>query len=154
MGNCRSSAREAPRRGPHTIGIAQDTAPPRTSARLRPTAGSRHENVHSLFARFCGFTQPCTGVPSCQYRAEPARGAYAAPASEFRPTVATEPSTVPGTDPTRRASNARGAQIQTLTTFRVASPPPNQARMRNHFFEAAVPGGTMAVPRIGRPTTT
>jgi hypothetical protein len=83
MGNCRSSAREAPRRGPHTIGIAQDTAPPRTSARLRPTAGSRHENVHSLFARFCGFTQPCTGVPSCQYRAEPARGAYAAPASDL-----------------------------------------------------------------------
>jgi hypothetical protein len=56
---------------------------PRTSARLRPTAGSRHENVHSLFTRFFGFTQPCTGVPSCQYRAEPARGAYAAPASDL-----------------------------------------------------------------------
>ena len=86
-------------------------------------------------------------------RSRPA-GARRLRGAGIRPTVGTEPSTVPGTDPTRRASNARGAQIQTLTTFRVASPPPNQARMRNHFFEAAVPGGTMAVPRIGRPTTT
>jgi len=91
-------------------------------------------------------TGPCTG--RSRARAAPTRRRHQGP------TVATEPSTVPGTDPTRRASNARGAQIQTLTTFRVASPPPNQARMRNHFFEVAVPGGTMAVPRIGRPTTT
>lgn len=111
--------------------------------------------MHSLFARFCGFT---TVYGRTQYRAEPARGAYAAPGASDLPCGPTEPSTVPGTDlgtdPTRRASNARGAQIQTLTTFRVASPPPNQARMRNHFFEVAVTGGTMAVPRIGRPTTT
>jgi len=95
-----------------------------------------------------------TGVPSSQLPVPGGAGARRLRGAGIRPTVGTEPSTVPGTDPTRRASNARGAQIQTLTTFRVASPPPNQARMRNHFFEAAVPGGTMAVPRIGRPTTT
>ena len=119
----------------------------------QPGAGMKMCTVSSLV--FVVFPNRVRGYGRTQLPVPGGAGARRLRGAGIRPcTVATEPSTVPGTDPTRRASNARGAQIQTLTTFRVASPPPNQARMRNHFFEAAVPGGTMAVPRIGRPTTT